>query len=223
MEAIIYGGNRLIVHLCLLFNMFLRATYLPIVFMQSVIIPLVKMKSGDLSDVNNYRAIAISTSMSKLFECTIAEPVISFANCEKYQFGFKARHSTSICTNVLKKTVEYYTGRGSHVFCCFIDITKAFDTVNYWTLFNRLLGDNIDASIVRILAYFYCNQMMCVRWLDSTSSYFFVGNGTRQGGVLSPSLFCRYVRDLLGVLLSSGVCCNGRVMFVNVLARYSCK
>jgi len=34
-------------------------------------IPFVKSKSGDLADVNNYRAIAISTSVSKLFECVM--------------------------------------------------------------------------------------------------------------------------------------------------------
>ena len=56
--------------------------------MHSVIIPLVKDKSGDLSDVNNYRAIAVSTSMSKLFESIIAREVTSYAEADKYQFGF---------------------------------------------------------------------------------------------------------------------------------------
>jgi hypothetical protein len=36
--------------------------------MESIIIPLVKCKSGDLADVNNYRAIAVSTALSKLLE-----------------------------------------------------------------------------------------------------------------------------------------------------------
>ena len=49
----------LAVHMCVLFNCFLQAQYLPRTFMDSVIIPVVKSKSGDLADVNNYRAIAI--------------------------------------------------------------------------------------------------------------------------------------------------------------------
>jgi len=73
--------------------------------MRSVIIPLVKSKSGDLADFNNYRAIAISTSMSKLFECVIAGEVCSYSEYDKYQFGFK---STGLCTNILKNTVDYY-------------------------------------------------------------------------------------------------------------------
>ena len=70
MEAFIHGEARLRVglHLCILFNLFVKHGYVPKLFMQSVIVPLVKCKTGDLSDVNNYRAIAISTSVSKLFE-----------------------------------------------------------------------------------------------------------------------------------------------------------
>ena len=54
---------------------------------------------------------------------------------------------------VLKRTVEYFTERGSHVFTCFMDFSKAFDKVNYWKLFNKLLDDRIDVNIVA----FYCS------------------------------------------------------------------
>jgi len=80
-----------------------------------------------------------------------------------YQFGFKAGHSTALCTIAFKRTVEYYRDRGSHVFTCFVEITKAFDSVNYWKLFNRLLDDGIDVAIVTIHAFWYSNQKICVR------------------------------------------------------------
>ena len=53
MEALMYGGTRLHVHLCILFNIFLKHGYVPIQFMKCVITPLAKCKTGDLSDVNN--------------------------------------------------------------------------------------------------------------------------------------------------------------------------
>ena len=116
--------------------------------MNSVIVPLVKCKSGDLTDVNNYRAIAISTAISKIFEHIIYSHLIASADCERFQFGFKSGRSTSLCTSVFKRVTEhYYINRGSHVFVCFIDFSKAFDKVNYWKLLNKLLDDNIDGNI----------------------------------------------------------------------------
>jgi len=68
MEAFMYGGYRLFVHISILFNLFVKYCYLPKNFMSSVIVPLVKCKTKDLSDVNNYRAIAISSTIYKLFQ-----------------------------------------------------------------------------------------------------------------------------------------------------------
>jgi hypothetical protein len=67
MEALLFGGDKLVVHICFLFNMFLKFGFLPKNFVSSVIVPLVECKSGDLTDVNNYRAIAISSALSLRF------------------------------------------------------------------------------------------------------------------------------------------------------------
>ena len=59
MESIIHADNRLLVHLSIMFNLFLKARYVPPTFIQSTIIPLVKLKSGDLSDVNHTVTIGL--------------------------------------------------------------------------------------------------------------------------------------------------------------------
>ena len=159
-----YGDDRLLVHLCLLFNIFIKYSYLPQKFMSSVIVPVVKNKTGDLLDVNNYRAIAVSNAISKLFESVLLEHVVTAADGDEFQFGFKSGHSTSIGTSIMKKTVDYYTNRGSHVFCCFLDFGKAFHKVNYWKLFDKLQDDGINSKIVRTLMFWYSHQQMCVRW-----------------------------------------------------------
>jgi len=70
--------------------------------MESVIVSLVKCKPGDLSDVNYYRAITISTAVSKLFESVLLSHVKSTNESDNYQFGFTPGCSTSLCTTVFK-------------------------------------------------------------------------------------------------------------------------
>jgi len=82
-------------------------------------------------------------------------------------------------------------------FACFVDFTKAFDKVNYWKLFNQLLDDGINPVFVKLLAYWYSQQSAYVVWHNVKSASFSVGNGTKQGGVLSPYLFTRYISSLL--------------------------
>jgi len=137
MEAFVLGCNRLFVHLSVVFNLFLAHCHIPSEFMQTVIVPLVKSKTGHMNDVNNYRAIALSNAVSKIFECILLQYIKTNSDADIYQFGFKAGHSTGQCTNLFKNIVRYYTDNGSHVFVCFLDFSKAFDKVNYWHLFNN--------------------------------------------------------------------------------------
>ena len=71
-------------------------------------------------------------------------------------------------------------------FACFIDLKKAFDTVNYWKLFDMLLAKGVSRSVVRVLCSMYCSQRMRVRWDGVLSDGFACGNGLRQGSCLSP-------------------------------------
>ena len=111
--------------------------------MDSVVLPQVKNKCGDLTDVDNYRAIA------KIFQTIILHDINDVDdNTDMYHFGFKKEHSTGMCTCVAKCTTDYYLKRGSYVFACFVDFQKAFDTVNYWKLFSQMLDDGGDACMV---------------------------------------------------------------------------
>jgi len=95
-------------YLSILFNLFLRYGYVPDAFSRATIIPLVKCKTGDLSDVNNYRAIALSNSVTKILESLLYCFIESHVAAYEYQSGFKKNHSSALCTHVLKETVNYY-------------------------------------------------------------------------------------------------------------------
>jgi hypothetical protein len=218
MEAFTFGNARLFVHLSFLFNLFMTHRHIPPLFMQSVIIPLVKAKGGDLSDLNNYRAIAISNSISKILESVFMHKVTSTDASDCHQFGFKAGLSTGLCTMTMKKVVDYYTGLGSHVFVSFVDFSKAFDKVSYWKLFNKILDDDTDCNIVALLAVWYSKQSTCIRWKNTISRPFSIGNGTRQGGLLSPYFFNRYIRELVRTIMLSNIGCNIGGISYNILA-----
>ena len=114
--------------------------------------------------------------------------------------------------------MDYYTSRGSHVFVCFADFSKAFDKVNYWKLHSQLIDLGLSTRIVSLLAYWYSHQQVCVKRHGKTSSTFFVGNGTKQGGLLSPCLFNCYVRKLISSITTSNIGCNIEGLFTNILA-----
>ena len=118
----------------------------------------------------------------------------------------------------MKHTIDYYTDRGSHTFCAFIDFSKAFDRVNFWKLFHKLLDDGVTVEIVRLLSFWYSHQEVRVRWQSTLSASFGIQNGTRQGGILSLYLFTRYIRDLLQQIVHCRVGCNIGGYMLNVLA-----
>jgi len=175
-------------------------------------------KCGDLTDVDNYKAIALSNAETKIFETVILRYINDADVCDMYQFGFKKQHSTGLCTSVVKRTIDYYLKRGSYVFACFVDFRKAFDMVNYWKLFSQMLDDGTDSCLVRLLAFWHSRQSLCVYWQGFCSDKFSVGNGTRQGGILSPYLFTRYVRPLISAVSQSKLGCNIGGLVVNLLA-----
>jgi len=63
-----YDGLRLATHLCFLINLLLVYSFVPDSFMSCAIVPLVKCKAGDLTDINNYRAITLSNAITKIME-----------------------------------------------------------------------------------------------------------------------------------------------------------
>ena len=86
-----------------------------------------------------------------------------------------------MCIFTLKSVIKYYTQQSTPVYSCFLDGSKAFDRVNHWKLFNKLIVRKVPLLIVRMFIFWYSKQEMCIKWGRSTSSFFTVSNGVRQG------------------------------------------
>ena len=96
---------------------------------------LIKNKRGNKSDSNNYRAIAISSLLGKLFDFIILKEQYTSLSTDVIQFGFRSHSSTTICTSLLRDTIEYYNEHGSECYLLLLDASKAFDRLEYVKLF----------------------------------------------------------------------------------------
>ena len=190
-----FSHTKINVLLCILFNCIMSHGYMPSKLMETVIVPIIKDKRGQVTDKNNYRPIAITSVSSKVFELLILERYSSELETTHNQFGFKSDHGTDMCIFTLKQVIEYYKMQGSPVYICYLDASKAFDRINHWKLFEKMLKRNIPIVVIRILMYWYCNQQFCVHWGSNMSALFNVSNGVRQGGIMSPILFNLYMND----------------------------
>ena len=206
-EHFIHSDETVFVLLSLLYTAFITHGFLPDSIMRSIIIPLIKNKTGNIGDKNNYIPIALVTAASKILEIVILNLIESYIETSHHQFGFKSKHSTDLCIYSLKNIVQYYKYHNSPVFACFLDASRAFDRVNFWSLFNKLIARGVPLLLVRLLCFWYNTQQFCIKWDNSTSAFFKSSNGVRQGGILSPRLFSLYVDDLSLLLCKQNIGC----------------
>ena len=217
-DHIINAGDNCLTHIALLFTAIATHGTVPDSFLFSTIVPIPKGKNVDVSDSSNFRGITLSSIFGKLFDNIVLSRYGDRLFSSELQFGFKAKSSTNLCSMVLKESIAYYVKHQSSVFCTFLDATKAFDRLRYCKLFKLLVNRQMPAFIIRVLINFYTGNYVRVRWCGVVSEYFLAINGVKQGGVLSPVLFCLYIDGLLTALSKAGVGCFIGENFVGALA-----
>ena len=195
-EHLKLASPRVAVLLSICFTGLVTHGILPDAMLTVVLVPVIKDKAGKVGSMDNYRPIALASILSKVLERVLIFKLGDLICTTDNQFGFKSKHSTDMCIYALKEAVEKYRGQGSTMLVGFIDASRAFDRVNHHKLFIKLEQRGVPRCIIRILAYWYDRQTMQVKWGNILSSPFKVGNGVRQGGLLSPSLFSLYMDGL---------------------------
>ncbi|KAJ8714409.1 hypothetical protein PYW07_002634 [Mythimna separata] len=201
--------------LAMLFNVCLSHAYLPHELMQTLVVPIVKNRTGDMADKANNRPISLATIIAKVLDSVLNSYFTKHIHLHDAQFGFRPGLSTETAIFSLKHTVKYYTDRRTPVYACFLDLSKAFDLVAYDVLWQKLAGTGVPSELVSLLRYWYLNQENRVKWAGGLSDASGLECGVRQGGLSSPLLFNLYVNALVEELSGArvgcyvdGVCCN---------------
>ena len=186
----------------------------------ATIVPLIKDKQGDIQSSDNYRSIALSSVVLKIFDWVVLTLFQEQLKLDDLQFSYQKRCSTNMCTWMVVESINHFLRNKSDVYTCFMDMKKAFDMVKHGTLFRKLIDKNVPLIYLRLLLVMYRAQSAKVRWNGDFSEPFSISNGVKQGAVLSAVLFCIYIDDLIKELRKSREGCwiNGGYVGIVVYA-----
>lgn len=164
----------------------------------SIVKPL--FKKNDKLDPSNYRPISLLSIFSKVLEKVVKVRIVSFLEKNKYlsenQFGFRQKLSTT--SALLRFMGEVYTGinEGKQCSGMFIDVMKAFDTVDHATLLLRLQEAVVRGVPLRWFSSYLEGRTQRTRVNGVLSEQGYIKHGIPQGSVLSGPLFLVYVNNL---------------------------
>lgn len=165
------------------------------------VIPL--YKSGDKHSFTNYRPVSLLPQFSKILEKLFNSRLDAFI--EKHsllnnsQYGFRANRSTAMA---LMESIEEITDaidEYKYVAGIFIDLKKAFDTINHEILIDKLERYGIRGIVLQWVRSYLSNRKQFVRLGESMSSCLSIACGVPQGSVLGPKLFILYINDMCEV------------------------
>jgi hypothetical protein len=213
-----YGPSQLYVLIASLFSSMVVHGYTPDIMCNSVIISIPKNNRASLNDSSNYRGISLTSALCKIFDMILIHKFNKQLYSSDMQYGFKPKHSTTICTANVKEVISHYMKNGSCVYACLLDASKAYDRLNLNKLFHTLLDKKLPACLVRYLYASYDKQNIKVSWNNHLSKCVYPKNGVKQGAILSCYLFNLYLDNLLESLAKCIYGCRIGSLFFGAFA-----
>jgi hypothetical protein len=156
-------------------------------------------KNGDVMEINNYRPVSVLSSFSKILEKLMYKRCVSFLNDYKLlyelQFGFREKYNTNLAMIHLIDKISTEINDNNFVLGLFIDLRKAFDTVNHEILLKKLHYHGIRGISLKWFESYLKNRKQYVQFNNKMSEEQTIKCGVPQGSILGPLLFILYMND----------------------------
>lgn len=156
-------------------------------------------KADDKENPSNHRPISLISNIAKLFEKILHKRIMCFIKksgiiSDRAQFGFLQKKSTNDALQYLVNYLYYKLDNTKHtIIVTFLDLAKAFDTVNHKLLLSKLEKQGIRGTPLDLLTSYLSNRTQRVRVGDGLSEPEPVSMGVPQGTILGPLFFILYI------------------------------
>jgi Reverse transcriptase (RNA-dependent DNA polymerase) len=180
------------------------------------VIPL--YKKGNVNDIGNYRPVSILPAISKVFEKAFENRLKTFlverSLMSDQQHGFRIHHSTSTAISSHLKWVIGELEKKKTVVTIYMDLTKAFDSIEHKILLDKLnLYGLREKTISWLTSYLEQRKQYveiksehengCEEIFKSNSEI--IKRGVPQGSILGPTLFNIYINDIVDTVTEGNI------------------